>query len=204
MKKIFLLLTCLMLTAVVAQAQVGVRAGANWSTVILGEDPPSGVESPWRPGITLGVASNFMLGETFSIAPELNFSQRGFTWEGDIINSEVRQNYLELPVLFRLTFGETLQGYANAGPVVSYWLGGKFDDEDINFSEIEDENRLDLGASLGGGVKLNTESGSFLIDLRYTRGFTDAFKDLSGDEEFKHQLVSVSLIYLIPSARAAY
>lgn len=206
MKRTFFTLFMMLLvsTAAFSQAQVGLRAGANWAT-IFGEEAPSGVERPWRSGFTIGLASSFHITPMFAIAPELNFSQRGDrttgTAAGVNFDSKNRLNYLEIPVLFRLSFGDVLKGYVNAGPAFSYWLGGKFDNEDINFSEIDDERRWEVGAAFGGGVQLDTEGGSFLIDLRYTRGFTDILTDLSGDAEFKNQLVSVSLIYLMPSIR---
>lgn len=203
MKKTYLVLMMMLLSTatVFAQAQVGLRAGAGWATYIHNWDVPSGVDEPWRPGFTIGLASSFHMSPNFAIAPEVNFSQRGYKWEGTnagLVNSSVRTNYLEIPVLFRLSFGEILKGYVNAGPAFSYWLGGKGDTEDINFSEIDDEKRWEIGASLGGGVQLDTEVGSFLIDLRYTRGFNELRYD---NDDFKNQLISTSLIMLFPTIR---
>lgn len=207
MKRFFLTCTMLLvgLSAAFAQAQIGLRAGANWATIVDGQDAMDGVEEPWRPGITLGIASSFQINEMFAIAPELNYSQRGYKMEfADFPDesSELRFNYLEVPILFRLSFGDVLKGYVNAGPAFSYWLGGKDDDGDkIDFDDSEDFKRFEIGASVGGGVQLDTEAGSFLIDLRYTRGFTDLIGDLSGDDQFKNQLIGVSLIFLVPSLR---
>ncbi|AHM61293.1 hypothetical protein D770_15195 [Flammeovirgaceae bacterium 311] len=210
MRKIFFTLFLMLLTtaSVFAQAQIGLRAGASWATISDDVDMPSGVERPWRPGFTLGVASSFNIGQVFAIAPELNFSQRGNRTEnlldanGETFDSENRYNYLEIPVLFRLSFGDVLGGYINAGPTLSYWLGGRTDTEDINFSEIDEEKRWEIGGAIGGGVKLDTGAGSFLLDLRYSRGFTNTFyRDLTGDYDFKHQLISTSVIFLFPSVR---
>lgn len=193
--------------SVFAQAQIGVRAGANWATIVDGEDAPSGVEEPWRPGIVLGVASSFHITEMIALAPEINYSQRGFMYEGTFDGAAVdyneRHNFLEIPVLLRVSFGDVLKGYINAGPTLSYWLGGKFkdgiDEGDLDFDAMENEKRLEVGASLGGGIGLDTGAGSFLIDLRYTRGFTDLEDNLTGDSQFKSQLIAVSLIFLVPS-----
>lgn len=210
MKKLFLTTTAILFAAIsaFAQAQIGLRAGANWATIDDGTDAPDGVERPWRPGIMLGLASSFHLTENFAIAPELIYSQRGFIEEGtsitdgEIFDTENRYNFIELPVLFRLSFGDVLKGYVNAGPTFSYFLGGKENDIDVSFDDLDEENRLEIGGSIGAGVQLDTEAGSFLIDLRYTRGFTDAYKDISTNREnFKHQLISTSLIFLVPSLR---
>jgi hypothetical protein len=203
MKRTFFTLFMMLLvsTAAFSQAQVGLRAGANWATLVRGQDYTAGVETPWRPGFTIGLASSFSTGGVFAIAPEINFSQRGGNTEGLNVNSERGYNFLELPVLFRISFGQLLKGYINAGPTFSYWLGGRADNEDINFSEIDQARRWEIGASLGGGVQLDTEVASFLIDLRYTRGFNELRDDLSGNAEFRNQLISVSLITLFPSVR---
>lgn len=206
-----------------AQAQIGIRAGLNVATISDGVDVSSAmtgdVQEPWIPGMVVGVASSFGMSEVFAIAPELNFSQRGYRFEGPQ-NIDVRYNYLELPVLARLSFGQTLKGYVNLGPTFSYLLNGKREvsgssSTGPNIPSIDygvgdaGFNRFELGGALGGGVQLNTGAGSFLVDLRYTQGFTDFRKDgfdepyLSGNpEQYKNRLVSVSLIYLIPGIGA--
>ena len=223
MKKIYLTLVMMMASvAVMAQAQVGIKAGFNVATT-NDEYEPDGNE-PWRPGFNIGLASQFRMGEVFAIAPELVYTQRGFREE--YTNGAVRQarfDYLSLPVMFRLHFGEILKGYVNAGPVFSYWLGGKQSvegtiantrltittpyDESIRFENLDDDwaydaNRLEVGASIGGGIMLDTGGGSFLIDLRYTQGFGNIATGVDYSEgKFKNQIVGVSLIYLVPSVR---
>ena len=204
MRKVYLTLFVMMLAtaSVFAQAQVGLRAGANWATVIRDQSPPAGVETPWRPGFMIGVASSFGAGETFSIAPELIYSQRGNNWNDGGVSSSSRYNFMELPVMFRLSFGDVLGGYINAGPSFSYLLGGKGYNEAIDFGQLDEAKRWEIGGALGGGVKLNTGAGTFLIDLRYTRGFSDTFfRDFTGNQEAKHQLITTSLIFLMPSVR---
>lgn len=220
MKNLFFTFFFVLLTTAgaYAQAQIGIRAGMNVATISDGVDVSSAltgdVQEPWIPGMVLGVASSFNMNEVFAIAPELNFSQRGYRLEGPQ-NIDIRYNYLELPILARLAFGQTLQGYINLGPTFSYLLNGKREvsgtSTGTNTSSIDYTvgdagfNRLEIGGAIGGGVKLNTGAGSFLIDLRYTQGFTDFRKDgfdepyLAGNpEQYKNRLVSVSLIYLIP------
>ncbi len=203
---------------VMAQAQFGARAGFNVTTV--SQDTDFGdAEEPWRPGFNIGLASQFRMSEIFAIAPELIYTQQGYLVEyatGGERN--VRFDYLKLPVLFRLTFGDILKGYINAGPSLGYFLGGKFREEGrLNLDPIDekivfgvegdeewdlDANRLELGLGFGGGIMLDTEAGSFLIDLRYTRGFTDAANFEDGETEaYKNQAVMVSLTFLVPSVR---
>lgn len=225
MKKVYFTLIVMMLATagVMAQAQVGIRAGLNVSTVGSGfEVTNMDLEQPWRTGFNVGIASQFRTSEVFSIAPELIYEQRGYrVLEVDGTGEAIATfNYLSLPFMFRLHFGDILKGYVNAGPTLSYWLGGRqtssvpglfdveFEDEKIIFEGdvnegpwgYDDARRFEIGAAVGGGIMLDTEGGSFLIDLRYVHGFTD-LATVPNITNFRNRVVSVSLIYLVPSVR---
>lgn len=221
MKKGFLTLMIMMFAtaAVMAQAQFGVRSGFNVATISQSAAEIQDAEEPWKPGFNLGLASQFRMGEMFSIAPELMYTQRGYLVEyGAGWENRVRYDYLNVPVMFRAAFGDVLKGYVNAGPTLGYLLGGRYRtegtlpagltplDEKIVFEGTSDNrwdldaNRLEVGGAIGGGIMLDTEGGSFLIDLRYTQGFTE-IANFADDDGYKNQVVSVSLIYLVPSVR---
>lgn len=221
MKKGFLTLMIMMFAtaAVMAQAQFGVRSGFNVATISQSAAEIQDAEEPWKPGFNLGLASQFRMGEMFSIAPELMYTQRGYLVEyGAGWENRVRYDYLNVPVMFRAAFGDVLKGYVNAGPTLGYLLGGRYRtegtlpagltplDEKIVFEGTSgnrwdlDANRLEIGGAIGGGIMLDTEGGSFLIDLRYTQGFTE-IANFADDDGYKNQVVSVSLIYLVPSVR---
>ena len=223
MKKVFLtlILTIFATAALLAQAQFGVKAGFNVATT-NDDYSPAEADEPWRPGFNIGLASQFPVSEVFAIAPELIYTQRGFKEEYTSgLVREARFDYLSLPVLFRLSFGDVLKGYVNAGPTFSYWLGGKQSataeligleisgpyEESITFDDLDqdwayDANRLEVGAAVGGGIGLDTEAGTFLIDLRYVFGLGNAATNVyEADDSFKNQVVSVSLSYLVPTVR---
>lgn len=227
MKKIYLTVMMVMLVTagVMAQAQVGIRAGLNVSTVDHEFAAPNlDLDQPWRTGFNVGIATQFRAGEAFSVAPELIYEQRGYRVleAGGDNEATATFNYLSLPLMFRLHFGGILKGYVNAGPTFSYWLGGRqsstvpglfdvsgsFENERIVFESDTDDSpwayndarRLEVGAAVGGGIMLDTEGGSFLIDLRYVHGFTD-IATIPDVTNFRNRVVSVSLIYLVPSVR---
>jgi hypothetical protein len=221
MKKIFLTLIVVMLVAagVMGQSQVGIRGGLHSATV---DANPMilGTEEPWRTGFIMGIASQFWAGEVFSFAPELMYEQRGFSQEfTGGVERVARFDYVSVPLLFRLTFGRTMRAYVNAGPTISYWLGGtqragviadmgidQEYNEEIRFGVADgdwtyDASRFELGGAVGGGLMLDTEGGTFLIDIRYTQGFTN-IADVQDTEGYKNQGISISMIYLLPSLRS--
>lgn len=223
MKKVYLTLIVMMLAtaAAMAQAQIGIRAGLNVASISDNFEVQD-ADQPWRTGFNVGIATQFRTSEVFSIAPELIYEQRGYRVVSTIDDGEAIAtfNYLSLPLMFRLHFGDILKGYVNAGPTFSYWLGGRqsstvpglfdveFEDEKVILEGDVDEgpwgysnaNRLEIGAAIGGGIMLDTEGGTFLIDLRYVQGFTD-MATVPNLNNFRNRVVSVSLMYLIPSVR---
>lgn len=184
----------------------------------------------WRGGLIIGLAANFVATESFSVLTELDWSQRGETFTDEVadVDNGIRVNYLSLPVLGKFSFGgPAVKGYITVGPTFSYLTGGNVEindqDFDIEFVEsaadfdpdlaadiqVNDEfvNRFEFGGAIGGGVQFNTLAGDFLIDLRYTQGFTDLIDDDEGvfnirpvdADNYYNQVFSLSLIYLVPS-----
>ena len=179
--------------------------------------------------MVVGIAANFVVSEPFSILTELNWSQRGKRFQSptDELENSIRLNYLELPVLAKLGFGETVRGYVTLGPTFSYLTGGnvevldeEFDIEFMNGAEnfdpaiaqeiqVNDDfvNRFEFGGAIGGGVQFNTAAGDILLDLRYTAGFSDLIEENEGTfnireenaDRFRNQVFNISVIYLIPS-----
>ena len=144
MKKVFLTLL-LAGTAVCAQAQVhiGPKLGVNFATSDLGDradKDENGVG--YAAGVNIGAAADIRFFKMFSFAPEISFSQKGYKYSIDE-QSSLRQsskyttketfkaNYIDIPLLLRATFGNSLKGYVNAGPTLSYWLNGRYNGQGV-------------------------------------------------------------------------
>lgn len=244
MKKL-LLAVVLAGTAAYAQAQVqiGPKVGLNVSTMDLGDSEEKEEKSIGSTlGLNIGVAANIKFSDAFSFAPELSFSQRGYgnlkystfeIYEGTDVTVEYkteesfRASYMELPLLFRGTFGGAVKGYVNAGPSLGYWLGGRYKGEgsgetpdgtlpftfdlDVKFVDEykeyvteefvevskEDANRLQIGAAIGGGVILPVAGKSLLVDARYTLAFNDIYNNMPEKEKARNKGFALSLIYLL-------
>jgi hypothetical protein len=241
MKKITLTFLAVFLSTAfaMAQSQWGVKVGYNLANISdgdtyggnFGNDANFGDDGDelWRSGVVLGVAGNFVVSESFSILSELNWSQRGKRFQSptDELENSIRLNYLELPVLAKLGFGETVRGYFTLGPTFNYWTGGNVEvldrEFDIEFTDGAQEfdsgsaqdiqvnndfvNRFEFGGAVGAGMQVNTEAGDILFDLRYTAGFSDLIEDNEGtfnireenSDRFRNQIWNFSVIYLLPS-----
>ncbi len=203
MKKllILLILNCTLCIVNCASAQypeyaIGVRGGTEWSFAWF--NPPLTQSSPSLP-ITFHAGTQFrMISEKyFGIKVELNYTQRGFK----DIDGFRRLDYIELPFMTHLTFGQKLfRFFIDLGPEISYMI----QDNPIKSNQIQHsspiKNRFDYGLVGGLGFEFNTKYGIYTVDARYHFGLNNIFGN-SASEYFKsstNQNITLSLAYLFP------
>lgn len=175
-----------------AQAQFGVKAGLNLATVAQegAGYSRSDVDGKSIVAPVLGLTYEMNLGDILSIQPELLYTQLGgkntYNVLGTNTESSYRINYLELPVLAKVKFGnenrESTGFYLAAGPWLGYALSGKqrflstangatvLDiDRKYTFDDADDTKRLNYGMIGAAGVSF----GRAVLDLRYNYGFNN-------------------------------
>jgi len=204
------IIACLACTPLYSQiVQFGVKGGAQLSWV-RSDDPQfrKQVKVQPMPGYNAGFVLSFKVKDRYFLHTEYVFSTKGKVIKGridKILEDRITYNYIEVPILYNIHFKGSLGGtrkfkwYAGAGPLFSYWLGGKgrinadeFEensfppfDYKIRFGErgedikdydiiyIKEAKRLQLGFALGGGILLEpTGSGRVMVDLRFELGHT--------------------------------
>lgn len=192
-----------------AQFSVGPRMGINLATIT--SDPDNRDDIVQNLGFQFGAVGNIEFNELLSLQPELLFSQKGIKFKNGSDYIKLTTNYLEIPVLIKVSFGsDDFKGFFNAGPYFGYWLSGKsiicFDGKtEKDIYEFDDEgnnqdNRLDLGLSFGGGMAFKIGSGNLIFDLRYGLGLADMNK-IEGDKPDNYtkslnRVIGISLGYL--------
>lgn len=177
MKSFLLLSSSLLLTGSV-HAQLGVRAGANLTSLHEGFSPVSfPTTSLAQVGYQLGVFYELPLGARWALVPELQFTRQrqqlrkeGFGYSnyflptGDYIihDYELSGSYLSLPVVLRRYVGPA---YVEIGPQISWLVGGRGEGETrllglplsrqpISQATSAAYQRLEAGICLGLGVRL--------------------------------------------------
>lgn len=120
-----------------AQVEIGVRAGANFSNVTMKDGNDKKADTKLQPGFHAGVTFDIPVADEFYVQPGALFSTKGFktTRSSDILDydGETRWNasYIEVPINFiykpALGSGRMLLG---AGPYIAYGLGGKVKSDD--------------------------------------------------------------------------
>ncbi|EJF09024.1 MULTISPECIES: porin family protein [Pontibacter] len=192
-------------TSMAQSVSFGPRVGATFSKISLSDGDGNELEDElkYTPGLQVGVVANFNVSELLSIQPELLFVQKGYKLGDSDTHIKGTSNYIEVPVLAKITFGsEQVKGFVTGGPTVGYLASGKmsmkYDGTKASDSyEFEDEdNRMELGASFGVGLGYNLGAGALNLDVRYGLGLTSLYEVESGESKSRNRVLGVSVAYL--------
>lgn len=182
MKKVFLvgILTILCVSATFAQVRFGVTAGLNTSNY------SGDVEnSKFKAGLQAGVVMDLAISQSFSIIPELLFSQRGSKYDANVLgvkfSASETLNYLQLPInaAYKFDVGYGSKVFVFAGPYLGYAISGKTklsasvggekgsESESIKFgSGTSETNPFDFGLNVGVGYQYQR----IFFKLQYNQG----------------------------------
>ncbi|MCQ2250646.1 MAG: PorT family protein [Bacteroidales bacterium] len=196
MKKFFLLVAAVMLSAVATFAQteekIGIRIGMNFADFT---NQP--VDS--RVGLHLGGVYNLPLGDSpLSLQPGLFYSQRNMKGDGNSDNWKISTHHVELPVLvkYNLEVADNIAIDPHVGPYFGMALGGKAFVKDIDDSESKIFKAVKKG---GWGYKnmdmgIQTGCGATFFDVVYAGidyqwGFNELGTTLDGKSVRNHNFL---------------
>lgn len=172
-----------------AQTQFGIKVGANYS----------GFEGDDADNIDrlFGLHAGFMakvpvVEDFFSVKPELLFSMKGAESENDRVKYKI--SYIDVPVLGQVNAGPL---YFEAGPQVSFRVGGDIEVDDVNIDDDLDQfKRTSFGYAAGLGLA-STPLG-LSIGIRYSGDFTKLYENDNGPE-LRNSVYMLTLGYMFPS-----
>ena len=194
------LLIALVLTAGVSSAAAqtgasfGIKAGANFANLDFSGDVVD-LSFDQRIGFVGGAFMLFPVSPTFGFQVEGLYSQKGAKLEENDTVLRLEMDTFEVPVLARYTIpsSSNTSFHLFAGPSFAFKLSAdevfEFDGDEEKTDIGDDVAGMDFGLVFGAGI----EFGKFVIDGRYTHGFTnlnDSEED--GDAvEFKSRVFSI-------------
>lgn len=165
-----------------------------------------------------GISIRYLSEKNLGLIAELNYSQQG--WE-QLFKEELQYahshqlNYLELPILTHIYFGNKVRFFVNLGPKLSFLLN---DSEKINdaladylasgnFPEGKPsyqyyhmaERKIDYGIMAGLGLEFRTGIGNFSLEGRYTFGLGDIYNNTKADyfSRSANRVISARLTYYV-------
>ena len=198
---------------------IGIGAGANASRVDFVPSIPQELKFDYHAGISAKYITQKHLG----LLLEANYSRRGwleeFDEDSDFSYSRTL-NYLEIPIMTHVYFGEKTRFIINLGPQISFLINDKQEMSSalaadleaqretdpnapigVQYGPIGDLKRLDYGLVGGVGVELQTGIGAFNIEGRYYFGLGDVFESRrSRNAHFgrsAHRIIEAKLTYFI-------
>lgn len=185
MKKTILFAAAIVLTQLLnAQrnsVEWGIKGGVNAANFKI--EPSFNSDS--RIGLHLGGLAHIHVSEHFAIQPELMFSGQGADYGND---REDKFNYLNLPVLAQVMFGEGFR--VQTGPQAGLLVNAKSENGNAE-SDIDDNfNRGDFAWTFGGGYLSRSGLG---LDVRYNLGISNISKD--NDVDIKNRVWQFGLFY---------
>ena len=166
---------------------LGVKGGVNMAD--LSGDDVSG-DTSFRNGFIGGGFADYLLNDRFGVRMELLYVQKGTEGpfpspeDGDVHDSIVRINYVEVPLLFtgRFPAGEKFALGLFAGPTLAFNTKAEVEVPSHNETESLDGvvKGFDFGATFGGGIEYMLSSFSVLADVRYGLSTASIVEDIDG------------------------
>jgi len=151
------------------ESNVGIKGGYNLAAVSFDGDGETGQ----RHGFHVGVYGESFLSDSFSIQPELMYSQQGYEITNGNGTFTQKLNYINLPVMLKAYPAKNF--FLEAGPQIGLAISHKEEYDGLFSSTAEyDPNSFDWGVNFGGGIK--TDSG-VSFGVRYHLGLGDLYED---------------------------
>lgn len=213
---------------------IGAQAGLNMSQVrFLHNDLTSENEIGnigWRNGGSLGLAVRFIAQKHFGLQLEANYLQNGWKEKFDndatpvngvsFANAETERelDYLSIPLLAHIYWGNTTRFFVNMGPKIGLLLNSE-DKKTLNSDQVAaivannpedprvndniDERKTDYGVCVGAGMELHLSRVNVLAEVRWTYGLQDVYPHDKSDvyQRSNHQNIAFTLGVLIPTLK---
>lgn len=147
----------------------GIKGGYNLAAVSFDGDG----ETEQRHGFHIGVYGESFISESFSIQPELMYSQQGYEITNSSGTFTQKLDYINLPLMLKAYPSKNF--FLEAGPQIGLTVSHKEEYDGLFSSSQEyDPNNFDWGMNFGGGFK--TDSG-ISFGVRYHLGLGDLYDE---------------------------
>ena len=147
----------------------GIKGGYNLAAVSFDGDG----ETEQRHGFHIGVYCESFISESFSIQPELMYSQQGYEITNSSGTFTQKLDYINLPLMLKAYPSKNF--FLEAGPQIGLAISHQEEYDGLfSGSQQYDPNNFDWGMNFGGGFK--TDSG-ISLGVRYHLGLGDLYDE---------------------------
>ncbi|SHG83855.1 Outer membrane protein beta-barrel domain-containing protein [Flavobacterium fluvii] len=151
------------------KSNAGIKGGYNLAAVSFDGDG----ETEQRHSFHVGVYGESFISESFSIQPELMYSQQGYVITDSNGTFTQKLNYINLPLMLKAYPSQNF--FLEAGPQIGLAVSHKEEYEGLFSSSQEfDPKSFDWGFNFGGGFKTDS---SISFGVRYHLGLGDLYDE---------------------------
>nr|WP_314897105.1 porin family protein [uncultured Flavobacterium sp.] len=151
------------------KSNAGIKGGYTLAAVSFDGDG----ETEQRHSFHIGVYGEEFISESFSIQPELLYSQQGYVITNSSGTFTQKLNYINLPIMLKAYPSKNF--FLEAGPQIGLAVSHKEEYDGLfSGSQEYDPNSFDWGLNFGGGFK--TDSG-ISLGMRYHLGLGDLYDE---------------------------
>lgn len=125
-----------------AQWKVGAFAGYDYNHYSIDTQYAYDLNFKGRNGVTVGILGEYGFKDWLGVRCELVYLQKGHKMERlyNETKQKQRDNYLELPVMARFSFGsDKIRGLLHAGGYVGYWMSSRIKGEEKSLTYNPDK-----------------------------------------------------------------
>ena len=153
----------------IPKSNAGIKGGYNLAAVSFDGDGETGQ----RHGFHIGLYGESFISESFSIQPELLYSQQGYKITNSSGTFTQKLDYINLPIMLKAYPSKNF--FLEAGPQIGLAVSHKEEYDGLFSSSQEyDPNSFDWGLNFGGGFKTNS---GISLSARYHLGLGDLYDE---------------------------
>lgn len=228
MKKILLISLLLLLVSLKSYSQnkfgsewnIGLSFGTTYSSMsIVPSNAKLNFGTKSIPQYQGGISLRYISEKNVGLIGEVNYSQMG--WKTKFPDEKLAANkhqhilnYISIPILTHIYFGDKTRFFFNLGPQLSILLNDKektndaFDkwlstadknDYSTELYGLKAQKKIDYGITAGMGVEVRSGIGNFALEGRYYMGFGDIYDNSKRDPYSRsaNRVISAKLTYYI-------
>ena len=156
----------LMVGTVSAQnVNIGLKAGLN----VYNINNNNNVEYDAKPGFHAGLIGHIHLARQFALQPEIVYSSQGAKYDVSNVETKLKRNYINVPVLFQYMFDNGFR--LQVGPQVGFLINAENETNNTSVDVKDNLKGVDFG--IGAGVGYVHPPSGFGVDARYNFGLSD-------------------------------
>lgn len=181
-KTLFVVITCLFVSAIQAQTTFGLKFGANIAN-LQAKVGSIGVSLDSKVGFHGGAFFTIPAATNFSIQPEVVYSLEGAEFEQT--NSKISLHMINVPVMFQYNASGFI---VEAGPQLGFLLSAIEDGQDAT----QGYENVNVGLGFGAAYRLKQGVG---FSARYNLGLTAVAKDVDQDVTIKSNVIQLGVTF---------